>query len=385
MFFKFILNKRLVYVFFILISLLVVHKALQERKKFDLKYSSSYDGVIYENQQIQRYLKFEGDFSFKNRVSQAIYEFKGNHVSGLYHAVILLLSPKLLINDYDIFIRSIVAVLAFCFSFYLIFRTRYYAIWVVSLLFLLFQLPIFYNIRIGLGSYTPEFVSAIYLLSGYLFLLYFFQVRQIRFFLLGITLLLLPIFFNVLFSLICSVTILPFIFVIIRKRVSFTRRQLVIMVLTIIVNCLFYSFYLIQHLSYYSLIFSSICYNNYVFSQFFHFLLDNFNNFYLGYFILFIILFFNINRLFRTPNHKSIITSKVNSLLLLYPIILFLIFLPIFKNNFPFLALLLLFWIFLLSLVDLQIIRWNKMNNYIQVKRLIILGLIIFIGLYLYL
>ena len=157
------------------------------------------------------------------------------------------------------------------------------------------------------------------------------------------------------------------------------------MVLTIIVNCLFYSFYLIQHLSYYSLIFSSICYNNYVFSQFFHFLLDNFNNFYLGYFILFIILFFNINRLFRTPNHKSIITSKVNSLLLLYPIILFLIFLPIFKNNFPFLALLLLFWIFLLSLVDLQIIRWNKMNNYIQVKRLIILGLIIFIGLYLYL
>ena len=383
MFLKLILNKRLIYVFFIILSFLVVHKALNERKNFDLTYSPTYDGVIYEHQQIQRYLKFEGDFSFKNRVSQAIYEFKGNHISGLYNAVILLLSPKLLINDYDIFIRSIVAVLAFCFSFYLIFRTRYYAIWVVSLLFLLFQLPIFYNIRIGLGSYTPEFVSAIYLLSGYLFLLYFFQVRQIRYFIIGLTLFLIPISFRLNFFAYCGLLSIPFLILFIRNRLNFTRRQLIVILAILTFYFLFFGYYVLLHFSEFYRYYTTICYAIGDIDQSFQFLAGNFSEFFSFYFFLFLFLAYFGNKLFSLPNRKYLITDTLDKLIFIYPFSIYFAFVVLIMNstNTPhIMSILFLFSILIFPITDFRCIKFTPFKSYLQVKRLSLLLLLVIIG-----
>lgn len=388
MLFKIILKKRLLYVLFLLMSYLVVHKALNERQNFDLTFSPSYDGVIYEHQQIQRYLKFEGDFSFKNRISQAIYEFNGNHVSGLYNSFIILFHPKLLITDDDILIRSTLALFVFCISFYLVFRLKYYSIWIVSMLFLLFQFPIFYNIRIGLGSYTPEFVSAIYLISGYLFLFYFFQVKKIRYFILGLTLFFIPISFRLNFFAYCGLLSVPFLILFLKYRVSFTRRQLLLMFGISTFYCLLFGYYIILHFADFYRYYTTICYAIGNLDQALQFMKGNFNEFFSWYFFLFVVLFLFGNKIFKLPVPKNIISNNLDRFIILYPFIIYFVFVVIILNstNTPhIMSVLFLFCIMVFPIIEFSFFNFNYLISYIQLKRLILFLLIFFFSIFIFL
>jgi hypothetical protein len=388
MFLRFILNKRLSYVFFILISYLVVHKSIKEQKKNDLTSIFTYTYDIYEYQQIQRYFKFDGDFSFKNRVTQAIYEYKGNHVSGLYNSVIILFSPKLLINDYDIFIRSIVAVLAICFSFNLIFRTRYYAIWILLLLFTFFQFPILFNIRIGLVSYTPEFIGTIYLMSGYLFLFYFFQVRHFGYLILGLTLFFAPISFSLNFFAYCGLLSIPFLILFIRNKMFFTRSQLIILLFVLTFYFLFFGYYVFIHFSEFYGYYNTISYAIGDINQSFKFLLGNFSDFFSWYFFLFFpILAYLGNNWFILPNYKNIILNKLDSIILFYPLMIYFVFVILIMNSMNtthIKSVLFLFSLLLFPLLKFNFFIQKKAITYLQVKRLVLSFLLIFISIYIY-
>ena len=104
------------YFIIILISYLCYLPSKVIYDMFSEKYLPVFDGVMYENKQIIRYLNFKDNFSFLERINQAIYEFTGNPVSGGFNSFLILLDPNFLINDIDIALRAIFAVFSFLVS-----------------------------------------------------------------------------------------------------------------------------------------------------------------------------------------------------------------------------------------------------------------------------
>ena len=200
-----------------ILSFIVAQTALNNRKKFDQTNIPVYDGVLYEFQQLKRYQKYDGNFGFKNRVSQSIYEYKANPVGGMYTVLLTLFAPSLLQNDIDILLRSFFGLFLFNLSFFIVFRRKYSNWWTFCLLVILSQLPIFYHYRIGLGSYTPELIGAVYLLAGYLFLYQFIKEKKNLFFLIGINAFLFPLAFRFNFFAYASLLSIPLIVLFVRE------------------------------------------------------------------------------------------------------------------------------------------------------------------------
>jgi hypothetical protein len=167
-----ITNNNLFILFFLLfLALEVTGVSLYSVISFENNHVPIYDGVMYDYKQIKRYESFHDDFSLLNRFNQSIYEYRGNPISGVYSAFLTFVSPTFLVSKWDIFIRSFIGVYLFSISFYFYFKNYLHKKWVLLLLALLFQLPYFYHYRTGLGSSVPELISAIYLMSGFLFIL----------------------------------------------------------------------------------------------------------------------------------------------------------------------------------------------------------------------
>jgi len=223
---KFFSSTKVYFFLILVLSLFVSYSALQIRVNFENYNIPVYDGVLYEYQQLNRFQKFNNDFSFLNRYSQAVYEFRGNPVGGLYTSIITFFFPKFLENNLDVFFRSFVGFFIFSFSFFLFFRKKYTDLWTFSLLLLISQIPFLYHYRIGLGAYTPELIGSVFLIGGYLFLLLFLVDKQKIYFSIGIFSLLAPLSFRFNFFAYASLLVLPLIILFIKDFSKFSKNTL---------------------------------------------------------------------------------------------------------------------------------------------------------------
>ncbi len=208
-----------------------------------------YDGIMYERNQILAYLRFHGHFSFMDRVYQAITEF--GETNGGFGFLIALINPNWFITDGDIILRSFVAV--FFFSF-MINKFLEYHVSVINrfiLLFSLFQLPMFYNFRIGLTTYVPDITSGLFLISGYLAIYLFIRNHRFRFLLLGMSLVILAIFCRLNFFVYATAIIFP-MFLLVYKSIRNERPTTRWLTYTIIViSVSLATYYVSKHIDFF--------------------------------------------------------------------------------------------------------------------------------------
>ena len=304
-------NNTFLILFLIFLSLQVSSFSIFSVSNFESLNTPIYDGVMYDYQQIKRYDKFHGDFSLINRFSQAIYEFKGNATSGLYSALVTFLAPSFLISKWDIFIRSFIGVFLFSLSYYLFFKSYFHKNWVLVSLGIFFQLPFFYHYRTGLGSSVPELVSAVYLLSGYLLILFGIYQLKIRYLAFGLLIMLIAVFFRFnffVYFVLLSPSLL-FGLIINWKLLTLKQRKssFLLLVLFLLVFVSYISIYFASFLNYYtkgSYAFTTI-------SLSLNFMFEIFNE-YFGFIGLFILLLIIIgNSIFSSNIQYYFINKKL--------------------------------------------------------------------------
>ena len=327
---QFVKKNKYLILFFVFLSLQVSSFSIFSVSNFESLNTPIYDGVMYDYQQIKRYDKFHGDFSLINRLSQSIYEFKGNATSGLYSAFVTFLAPSFLISKWDIFIRSFIGVLLFSLSYYLYFKEYWHKNWVLLSLGIFFQLPFFYHYRTGLGSSVPELVSAVYLLSGYLLILFGIYQLKIRYLAFGLLVMLIAVFFRFNFF-VYLVLLSPSLlfglfnnwkFLSLRQR----KRTCLLIVLFLLVFVSYIYIYFASFLNYYtkgSYAFTTI-------SLSLSFMFEIFTE-YFGYIGLFILLLISVgNSIFSTNTPYNFINKK---LLLFFPFSVFFSFIILYLKS----------------------------------------------------
>lgn len=238
------LRNKFVYLGILLISVFCV---VQSKIIYDLfmkDYLPVYDGVMYEKNQILRYLAFKGDFSFMERINQVIYEYMGNPVSGGFNSFLILLNPNFLINDYDIWIKSVIGLFLLFTSIKLFFdfENKFYYL---AICLLISQVPILYHFRIGLSTYVPDLFSSILLLSSYFFTLSFVKKNKISFFTISILLVVFSVIsrFNFfVFTFLVYLPIIPAIFNQL-KSINYRKSNTIIHIIIITFSILFLAFY----------------------------------------------------------------------------------------------------------------------------------------------
>jgi hypothetical protein len=323
-------------VYFVLIAILtfiIVKAALVNRVAFDQVNVPVYDGVLYEFQQLKRFQKFEGDFGLKNRISQTIYEYQGNPVGGLYTSLLTFFAPSLLQNNTDILLRSFVGFFLFGFSFFLIFRKKYSDFWAFSLLLLFSQLPILYNYRIGLGSYTPELIGAVYLLAGYLFLYLFVKEKRFIYFLIGFLSFLFPLAFRFNFFAYAFLLSLPIVILFIKEYKQFSvklRWTLLFVGLAILSVFLINFFY---HFNVFYIYYTTVCYAIGNLEASLIYFGQNIQEFYSYNYLVVLLIALVGNQLFRNREEIKWIPDFLASIVFLYPFIVYSIFVLFVMNS----------------------------------------------------
>jgi hypothetical protein len=215
-----------------------------------------FDGVMYQYQQIRRFEAFKNDFSFINRFSQSIYEFEGNYVNGAYNAFITFFFPSFLKNDIDVFVRSFSSIFIFSLSIFIYFKKNIPKNKLILIITGILQFPIFYHYRVGLGSYIPELTCSLILISGYLMMLHFFNTFKLRYFLIGMLLMILPIGIRLNFFAYSFLFFIPIAIIFINKWSSFSPQikkiSVLVSILTLITVSVYVNNYLELFIQYYT-------------------------------------------------------------------------------------------------------------------------------------
>ena len=291
-----ITNNNLFILFFLLfLALEVSGVSLYSVISFENNHVPIYDGVMYDYQQIRRYESFRNDFSLLNRFNQSIYEFRGNPISGIYSAFLTFVSPSFLVSKWDIFIRSFIGVYLFSISFYLYFKNYLHKKWVLLLLALLFQLPYFYHYRTGLGSSVPELISAIYLMSGFLFILSGVDRINVKYISFGLLIMFFSVLFRFNFFVYLVLFSIPLFFVLINKWRFFSLYQRKRIILILSLFSLFFSAYISIYFSSFINYYTKGSYAFTTLSISFNFMVEIFKEYfgYVGILICFVIIYGN--------------------------------------------------------------------------------------------
>lgn len=215
------MKKRVIYLLLIIIAFTTCYKASYSYNTFNENNIPVYDGVMYEKNQIRAYFQYKDNFSLKERINQVIYEFQRNPINPGFNCVIALINPKWFINDYDIMIRSFLATFIFSLVLVRFLRNRTSDINKLLIIALIFQLPLFYHYRYGLGTYVPEISSALFLLSGYLLILIFFSTEKKWQLMIGLVLMSISIMFRFNFFVYASALLLPLFY----SSISILRKK----------------------------------------------------------------------------------------------------------------------------------------------------------------
>jgi len=327
---KVIKNNKYLILFFVFLSLQVSSLSILSVTNFESLNTPIYDGVMYDYQQLKRYDKFHDNFSLINRLSQSIYEFKGNVSSGFYSATITFLAPSFLISKWDLFIRSFIGVFLFSLSYYLFSKEYFQKKWILVSLVLFFQLPFFYHYRTGLGSSVPELVSSIYLISGFLLILNGVYIFKIRYLIFGLLLMFFSVFFRFNFFAYLILLSPPLLFGLFYNWKLFSLNQqkkaIIILVVFLIVFLGYVSIYFNSFINYYtkgSYAFTSVSLSlNFMFEIFYEYFGK------MGLFILSLILIGN--SAFQIKK-RNVFFDK--NLLLLFPFIVFFTFIILYLKS----------------------------------------------------
>jgi hypothetical protein len=336
-----------------------------------------YDGVMNEKIQITRYLNFKGDFSFKQRLFQAYYEFIGNPVNAIFNTIVILVNPKMLVNDFDVQLRALFTISILFFTLERFMNLRGLAKYICILC--LFCFPLFNHFRFGLMTYVPDLTSGVLLISGYLNLLIFIKNHKVKYFILSLILVFLSIGFRFNFFVYVFLVFFPYIFplynIIIKKNI---RSKM--LYLLIVIGFLFLCFsYIYIHLDFFLNYYKSpavYAETNLTIS-----IVDIFNYFKreLGWTFLFLLLtFFLINNLSQENSENSKI-NFFNNLKLAYPFLVLFSFLIFFLNasNQPHVFSFL--FTTSLPLASIKLSFFNRFKNIISECKLKIIGLFVLI------
>jgi len=177
-----VFKKQSMHFFFLIsISTAVVSVASFFYNKYFESSLPIYDGVMYEKQQILRFLAFKGNYSFIERYNQFVYELVGNPVGGAFTAITCLISPKWLDSGFNTCIRSFIVLLFFLFGLYkfLSVYLKPFGVWLI--LIVVSQFPLFYHYRFGLASYVPDLPAGLSLCAAFLFT-WLVSYRKIHFY-----------------------------------------------------------------------------------------------------------------------------------------------------------------------------------------------------------
>ncbi len=183
----------------LLLALFVSLKSYYSFYTFQENNFPVFDGVMNEFKQLERYQKFNGDFGLLNRFNQMIYEYKGNILSPGYSGLITFLYPNFLISDWDIILRSFCSVFIFSLSLFILLKKVITPKTIIFILVIIFQLPVFYHYRYGLSTYMPELSSALFMLSGLIFMLLYIRQNNVWALCISAILLFIAITFRLIF------------------------------------------------------------------------------------------------------------------------------------------------------------------------------------------
>jgi hypothetical protein len=261
-----------------------------------------------------------------NRFNQGYYEYIGNYVTGFYNAVICVLSPTLLKNDWDIYTRTFLTLTVFSLSLYTYFKSYVPKNKLIVSIFIIIQFPIFYHYRVGLGTYLPETPAGIIIISGYLIFLKFLENESRRLFLVSVVLLLIPTLIRFNFIVYTFILIIPISILFILKFKNLKHKKTYILSITFILTSIIYHFIFCydKFILYYTKI--AYFYGNIIESS--HYLKQDLNNI-LGVesFVELIIISILIGL------YKIKQLSIYNLLLLMYPFIFYFYFIVIYLKS----------------------------------------------------
>ena len=329
-----------------------------------------YDSVIYEKNQILRYLSFKQNYSFIERYNQIIYEFTGNHVSSIFNIICILINPKLLINDIDIFARGIFAVIILFLSIHTYLNKDFKNS--ALILLTISALPTLFHFRFGIFTYIPDLISGLFLLSAYFYSLTYLTIKKIRLLLYAIILIFLAIGFRFNFFVFSAIVFAPICVILIKNIINekaYKSNKVLILIITLItLGLIYYVFYHFNaFMDYYGRdakyaeisLYSSL-------KSFYEYIMTELN-------ILFILSLLLINSILNNFFYNS--STKTNNVLLIYPFIALSFFLIIYMNatNQPH-----VFSALFLFLIPIAFLKNNflKFKN-IDHKKYIIVGIIV--------
>jgi hypothetical protein len=250
------MKKVIVYSILFLMSILTVYESSLVYSAFQKNNIPVYDGVTYEKHQIEQFERFNGNFSLWKKNTEFDYQMMMNGVDAGFVSLLIYSAPKWLANDYDILVRSILCLFIFTISLYSFLSYLYEKQFVrLILIFLILQLPLFYNERFGLSSYIAEIPSALLLLSGYIHVLIFFRNNKVFNLLLGLLLMSIPIFFRLNFIVYACLFMIPLVWGILKRvlKLGFINKLIFFVFSICLIGILFTYFmmYFDNFMSYY--------------------------------------------------------------------------------------------------------------------------------------
>ena len=330
-----------------------------------------YDGVIYESQQIRRFELFHGDFSLINRYSQAYYEFQGHYVSALYNSFITFFFPSFLINDNDIFLRSIFSVFFFSLAIFIYFKEQINPKKLLFIIAVILQFPLFYHHQVGLGAYIPEFTCSLLLISGYLFILHFFKKMEFKYLILGISLMILPIGIRFNFFAYTFLFCLPLFILYIKKWKQFIPKLKLYSAILITFSILVTGCYIIYFFKPFYLYYTKTAYNYSYFSLAFSTMVNNLQTYFSWEGMLVILILILSNAAQKNEINKF----KCKNLLISFPFIAFFSFIILYlkSENIPHINAAMSAFLIICSFVILPIKKIKLLTDKVVLTCLVIL------------
>lgn len=202
-----------------------------------------FDGVMYEYQQVRRHQKFQENFGLGNRLHSAYNELLANPNAGAYHALICLFWPQSLLTDQDLWLRGTIGLFIFFCLLYLLLRNHQKWLW-ISVVILWGLLPGHVHARYGIGSYIPDGIGLVWLMSGLLALYQFQNSGNRLWFLAAPLLLLLGIGMRLNLFVYTALMILPLLWPSFKTMRQFSLRQQGFLWAWLAINLLAFGLYL---------------------------------------------------------------------------------------------------------------------------------------------
>ena len=240
------------YVIFFLLASVITCVSFFYYERFKEIHLPVFDAVMNEKNQFLSYLRFKNDYTLMNRINQLIYEFLGNPLSAGFGCLIAFFAPKWFANDTDIFIRSLFSIFIFItvlYKYLVLYKLK--MIDFILIVLLIFSVQFIHNPENGINTYIPEISAGLFLMSGFISLMIFSKIKNIKWLFVGVFLMLISIIFRFNFFVYVAFFFLPFTRLIISCLLSKTKKTRLKIAIFFLFIFLLVFFYINQHFSFF--------------------------------------------------------------------------------------------------------------------------------------